>query len=130
MSGKKGMRSGLSRVLPVKFGVDFARTVDGRSLLGRAVRTRLQNLIDDLGGEGTLSHQQRSLCVRAVWLELVLQEEEMRIAEGAGTDPQLHTSLIGSLVSIYRLLGIKRVAREVRLADYLKKGESTTTTNG
>lgn len=108
-------------MLPVKFGVDFARTVDGRSLLDRAVRCRLQNLIDDLGG--TLSHQQRSLCTRAIWLELVLQGEEMKIAEGAGTDTQLHTSLVGSLVSIYRLLGIKRVAREARLSDYLKRGE-------
>jgi len=124
MSGKKGMRSGLSRVLPVKFGVDFVRTVDGRSVLGRAVRCRLENLFDDLGGEGTLSHQQRSLCTRAIWLEFVLQDEEMKIAEGAGTDTQLHTSLIGSLAAIYRLLGIKRVAREARLSDYLRRGES------
>jgi hypothetical protein len=53
----------------------------------------------------------------------MVEHEESRIAEGGGIDGALHTQLLGSLVSIYRLLGIRRVAREAKLADYLKRGE-------
>jgi hypothetical protein len=66
MTGKTGMKSGLMQVLPVRYHVDFATTVDGRSVLGRAVRDRLQALVSDFGGDGGLSHQRRSLCQRAV----------------------------------------------------------------
>jgi len=53
----------------------------------------------------------------------MVEHEEARIGEGEGVDGALHTQLVGSLVSIYRLLGIRRVAREARLSDYLKGGK-------
>jgi hypothetical protein len=65
MSGKTGMKSKLLRTLPVKYHVDFATTVDGRSLLGRAVRDHFNSLVQDLGGTDHLSHQERSMCMRA-----------------------------------------------------------------
>ena len=130
MSGKKGMRSSLKSVLPVKFGTDFAETVDGRSLLGRAVRDRIERLHQDLGGAAHLSFQQLSLCQRVVWLDLLLSNEEARIARGEGVDIPAHTQLVSSLLSVFKTLGIRRVARQAKLADYLRKGEPTTTTNG
>jgi len=94
--------------------------LDGRCRLAREVRTRVQALFADLGGEGAaLSHAQRSLIRRAVWLEMVLEGDELRIGEGEGVDIAPHVALVGSLVSIYKTLGLKRVAREARLKDYL-----------
>ena len=102
----------MKSVLPVKFGVDFVETVDGRSVLGRAVRDHIERLHQDLDGAGHLSFQQLSLCQRVVWLDLLLSNEEARIARGEGVDIQPHVALVGSLLSVYRALGLKRVARE------------------
>jgi hypothetical protein len=125
MAGKKGMRSGLKSVLPVKLGIDFAEQVDGRSLLGRAVRDRLDRLYQDLGGIDALSFQQQALATRAIWLDLLLTNEEAKIARGEGIDIEPHVKLCGSLLSIFRALGLKRVARNARLHDVLKKGKAT-----
>jgi hypothetical protein len=84
--------------------------MDGRTRLGREVRDRLQALVIDLGGDDTLSHAQRSLCRRAVWLELCIEHEETRIAEGGGIDIQPHRQLVGGLLAIYKALGLKRQA--------------------
>jgi hypothetical protein len=73
-------------------------------------------------GDAALSHQQKSLCKRAIWVELMVEDQEARVAAGEGVDGALHTQLVASLTSLYRLLGIRRVARQVGLADYLKKG--------
>ncbi len=93
--------------------------MDGRTRLGREVRDRLQALVIDLGGDDGLSHAQRSLCRRAVWLELCIEHEETRIAEGGGIDIQPHTQLTGALLAIYKALGLKRQCRDVRLHDVL-----------
>jgi hypothetical protein len=121
MPSRPGTRNRLKTTLPVRYGKDFVTLLDGRCRLSREVRERLQALTDDLGGE--LSHQQRSMCKRAIWLELMVEHEEARIGEGGGVDGALHTQLITSLVGIYRLLGVRRVARQTRLSDYLRRGE-------
>lgn len=55
-----------------------------------------------------MSHQQRSVCKRAIWIELMVEHEEARIAEGGGIDGALHTQLTGALLAIYKALGLKR----------------------
>ena len=57
-------------------------------------------------------------------MELLLENEEARIAEGQGIDIAPHVALVSSLLGIYKALGLKRQAREARLSDYLKRGES------
>jgi hypothetical protein len=118
-------RTTLSRVLPVRFQGDFLERVDGRSLLGREVRMRIEGIEADLGGPDALSHAQRSLVRRAVWLELCAEQDETRIAEGGGIDIGPHTQLVNTLVGLYKTLGLKRQAREARLSDYLKRSETT-----
>lgn len=105
---------------PAAYTPDHADRLDGRTKLGRQIRDHFNALATDLGGVDHLSHQQRSLCRRAIWLELLLEHEESRIAEGRGVDITPHTALVGSLLAIYRALGLKRQAREIRLNDYLK----------
>jgi hypothetical protein len=48
------------RTLPAQYGPNFVAMLDGRSRLAREVRNRLHTLMSDLGGEDSLSHQQRS----------------------------------------------------------------------
>jgi hypothetical protein len=121
MAGKKGARSKLLRTLPVRYGQDFAAVMDGRTRLGREVRDRVQALVIDLGGADTLSHAQRSLCRRAIWLELMVEHEETRIADGQGVDVGPHVQLVNSLLQVYRALGLKRREPPAqRLSDYLQ----------
>ena len=123
MPSKPGMRNRLRHTLPTRYGQDFVASLDGRFRLSREVCSRLQALTSDLGGESALSHAQRSLCRRAVWLELLIEHEESRCGEGQGIDIQPHAQLVGSLLAIFKALGLKRQAREAKLSDYLKRGE-------
>lgn len=113
-------KSGLMRVLPVRYRSDFAEVVDGRTLLGRAVRDHFNSLVQDLGGLERLTHQERSLAMRATWLQLMLEHEESRISEGQGVDIGPHVALVNSLLQVYRALGLKRREPPAqRLSDYL-----------
>jgi hypothetical protein len=123
MPSKPGTRNRLKTTLPVRYGQDFVTLLDGRCRLSRTVRARLQALVSDLGGEGGLSHQQKSMCKRAIWIELLVEDQESRVAAGEGVDGALHTQLVTSLLAIFKALGLKRQAREAKLSDYLKRGE-------
>jgi hypothetical protein len=104
----------------MKYAQRWIETIDLRSSLGKEVRARLTEIQSDLGGAEHLSHAQRSLVHRAIWLELVLEQEEQRIAKGEGCDIGPHVQLVGALVGIYKTLGLKRQARDVTLKDVLK----------
>jgi hypothetical protein len=119
------IKTRLRKELPVKFGKNFVEQMDGRSALGKEVRCRIEAIEADLGGPDTLSHAQRSLVEHAVWVDLALSNEECRIARGEGIDIGPHTQLVNTLVGLYKTLGLKRQARQIGLADYLKRGEST-----
>jgi hypothetical protein len=119
MPSKPGMRNRLRHTLPTRYGQDFVASLDGRFRLSREVRRRLEALVSDLGGESALSHAQISLCRRVTWIELMIEHEEARMGEGQGIDIAPHVALVGSLLGLYKTLGIKRVSREARLKDYL-----------
>jgi len=106
-------RPGKNTTLVQHYVPDYAEKMDGRSKLAKAIRERLAGLINDLGGREALSHQQFSLCRRAVWLETLLEHEESRIAQGNGIEIGDHTKLVNSLLAVYRALGLKRQARDI-----------------
>lgn len=56
--------------------------IDGRSVVARELKRRLAELTADLGGEASLSYQQRALCRRAIWLEAHLESMEAAAAQG------------------------------------------------
>lgn len=123
-------RQNLPRTLPVRYRQDFAAVMDGRTRLAREVRDRFNALTQDLGGIDALSHVQQSLCQRAVWLELCIEHEETRIAEGGGIDIAPHTQLVGGLLAIYKALGLKRQARNVTLHDVLTRPQEAVLAKG
>ncbi|MGH8489577.1 MAG: hypothetical protein ACREXS_12120, partial [Gammaproteobacteria bacterium] len=110
-----------ANTLPADYTPDYTDKLDGRTRLGRQIRDKYSALVQDLGGEDHLSHQQRSLCRRSVWLELMLEHEESRIAAGEGINIAPHTQLVNSLLHVYRALGLKRQARDITLHDVLRR---------
>jgi len=116
-------RAGKNTTLMQHYVPDYAEKIDGRSKLAKAIRERTAALTADLGGREALSHQQFSLCRRAVWLETLLDHEESRIAQGDGVDIPDHARLVNSLLAVYRALGLKRQARDITLHDVLRKVE-------
>ena len=85
MPSRPGMRNRLKTTLPMRFGQDFVASLDGRCRLSREVREPAASFDDRLRWGNALSHQQRSMCKRAIWLELMVEHEEARIGEAWGS---------------------------------------------
>ena len=82
MTGKKGMRIRKPTVVPAKFSEHFLAEMDTRCRVARAVKVRLQRLMNDLGGEDNLSYQRRSLVKRIIHLEALIEHAEVKFAKG------------------------------------------------
>src|SRR4029450_6286737 len=78
--GTRTNRKLKAATLPAKFNPNFVDTLDGRSLLARALRQRFQAIAGDLGGECELSALKSSLLERLVWLEAMLSKIESDLA--------------------------------------------------
>lgn len=76
-------------------------------------------LVADLGGQDALSHAQLSVSLsrRAVWLELRIEHEASRIAEGGGSTLVLTRSWSAAWSGSTGCFGLKRQARNVTLRD-------------
>jgi hypothetical protein len=108
--------------VPERFAPGFLQTTDRRYRPARIVAERLQELHEALGGADALSPQQKSLCERVVWLGARLQQLEQEFLAGQGLDAPEYTALVGSLTSVYRLLGLYRKAKPVEtLAGYAQR---------
>lgn len=121
-NGKPKVASRSVRVLapPEKYRPGWLAELDGRVGLTREIRARFDALTDDLGGLDALSYQQRSLCERCLWLEFWLSEQERELASGGEFDAGRWTQGLNSLTGVFRVLGLRRVARELTLADYIR----------
>lgn len=109
---------------PQKFAPNWLDTLDGRTGIAQEMRTRYQNMTDDLGGNDRLSYAQRSLATRALWLEYWMQEQERALATGGEFDVGKWTQAANSLQGILSKLGLERQARDVSLADVMKRRQS------
>jgi hypothetical protein len=122
MSDKPTPKSGKKKVLP-DWSHAFLTTIDGRSELGYALRRRHQALQDHVSGGDpeNLTYPQRSLIRRALWLEARIESDEEGFAIGNPLPPGAHATLLNSLVSIYKLLGIEPKVKSVpTLKDYMR----------
>jgi len=114
-------RDSSARVLatiPDRYTPDFAERLDGRTVIARTIRGRIDSIEADMGGAESLSHARRSLVRRIVWLEAVIEHTEQRLAGGEGIDLGGHTQAINSLLGLYRVVGTERRARRVSAMDY------------
>ena len=122
MAGKVGMQPTKPRSIPEQFAPGFLMATDRRYKPAIIVAQQLAELHETLGGASELTPQKRSLCERAVWLNMRLQQMEQQYLAGQGLDASEYTTLIGSLTSVYRLLGINRQARRLpRALEYAAK---------
>jgi len=104
-----------------KFANGWLDGLDGRLGLARELRQRFETLTNDLGGSGSLSYAQRSLCERALWLEYWLATQERDLANGAEFDVGRWVQAANSLQGIFAKLGLERVAKDVPdLQDWIK----------
>lgn len=100
--------------------------LDGRTNIAQDMRHRYQALTDDLGGDLSLSYQQRSLVKRALWLEFWLQFQENQLAHNGDMDIGKWVQAVNSLQGILAKLGLHRQAKDLPdFATYLKQGKDS-----
>jgi hypothetical protein len=105
--------------IPAKFDPDFIERLSKRYSLARIVQARRDALEAHCGGE--LSYIQRSLVKRTVWLELLTESYEQRVASGQEVDVGALTQLNNTLKGLYKDLGLKPTARPVEsLHEYME----------
>ena len=110
--------------LPPRFEPGFLRNMDRRLALSQRLSAVYETIVDDLGGQDTLSHTKLALVERFVFLEAVLQTWEEKIA----TDPKEAEPLMGkwiqavnSLQGLARYIGLDRAERPmVNLRAYVE----------
>jgi hypothetical protein len=107
-------KSGTPKVAP-----GFLDTLDARTNLAKELRKRWHSITQDLGGEDELSHFQKALVERAVFLEGMLQDMEMEIVKarelgGATVAAELMGrwgSATNTFISLCARLGLERQAK-------------------
>ena len=109
--------------IPNSYTNDWLKNLDGRTALAVEMRQRQQALTDDLGGADRLSYQQRALVDRALFLELHLQQEEIKLATGQEFDAGRWVQSCNALTGIFKTLGLHRVAKQAQdLNSYIRRG--------
>jgi hypothetical protein len=68
------------------------------------MRERFQSLVHDLGGAERLSHAQKSLVERSLWIELWVARQERKLANGVEVDAGEWLQAVSTLRAIYSLL--------------------------
>jgi hypothetical protein len=141
------MMDGKTTQLPAKYRPDFARGMDGRYALPRALKRARATIVADLGGESTLTYLQLSLVDRTVFREAVIadlerqysdaREAEMESLEAGDADDlerartaaKLAADVLAKLdqstnsyLALCARLGLKRRAKTVDLQTYVANG--------
>lgn len=103
--------------IPEKFVPRFWEQQDNRTYIVREIRRRVAELEHDCGAE---SYAQKSLCQRAVFLEMKLETLEIQHAHGTEIEEGVYTQAVNCLSGIYAKLGIKKqVAKTKGLKAYV-----------
>ena len=114
--------------LPAKYKAGFLREFDKRSAVFALLNNSYQEVMDDMGGQDSLSHVQVCMAEKFVFLEFVLQNIEKRIAE----KPKKSSVLIGkwiqglnSLQGLGKTIGLKRQSKKIESLQSYVKGKSS-----
>ena len=128
MPGIVGMKSGKMKSQP-KWSHKWLTHIDARSELGYALKQRLMALEHDVsaGEPDRLTYAQRSLIRRALWLEVRLETDEVKIVTGDPISAGSHSTLLNALTAVYRTLGVEPKAKKVpSLQDYIDQQADST----
>lgn len=126
MSGKQGALSVKAVEIPNCYEENFMMEMDGRTAVARELRDRLHALSADLGGWSSLSYQERSLCRRLIHLERLVEQKELKLAQGGRLDENLYFNAINSLSGLLSKIGLKRRVKILALGDYLAEKAKAT----
>ncbi len=109
----RGVSTKLRASLPDTYRAGWLDKLDKRTKVAKAILQRIASLTSDAGG-GNLSHAKTSLIRRAAFLECICEAHEIKLAAGQEIDVGAYTQSLNSMLGLYRLLGIERIARPVR----------------
>jgi hypothetical protein len=111
--------------LPAKFDPDFIERLSRRYSLARVVQARREALEAHCGGG--LSYIQRSLIKRTIWIELLTESYEQKVASGEEIDVGALTQLNNTLKGLYKDLGLKPALRSIETLHDVMYGDATDT---
>jgi hypothetical protein len=113
----------LLTAVPAKFDPNFIERLNRNYSLAQVVLGRREALEAHLGG--SLSYVQQSLVKRCIWIELLAEVYEQKIANGEEIDVGALTQINNTLKGLYKDIGIKPTARPVeKLRDLYRAPEA------
>lgn len=101
----------LLTAVPAKFDPNFIERLNRNYSLAQVVHDRREALVAHLGG--SLSYVQQSLVKRCIWIELLAEVYEQKIANGEEIDVGALTQINNTLKGLYKDIGIKSTAKPV-----------------
>ena len=120
---RKAKQKMLTSLPTRRFDPDFINRLSRRYSLARIVLDRRDALETHLGGSERLSYVQRSLVKRVIWLELLTERYEQKVANGEEVDVGAISQLGNTLKGFYKDLGVSPTAKPVRkLRDIIEGG--------
>jgi hypothetical protein len=102
--------------LPRTFTPGFLKDFDKRTELYQLLNTAFQQVMSDMGGEGSLSHVQICLAERFTFLEFTLRAIEHKMAHNPKKADDLFSKWIyglNALQGLAKTIGLKRKAKRV-----------------
>ena len=121
MPGKLGMKSQKPAAVPQRYEPGFLKRMDGRTVVARELKARLDELVADLGGPDNLSFQRRALCRRAIHLEARLEDLETKFARGEESGIGHYVIACNSLLGLFKTLGMDRHLKEITLDEFYQE---------
>lgn len=105
---------------PEKISSNWIASLDGRTELAQIMRNNYRALTDHLGGDASLSYQQRALVEQALWLQYWLRQENAKLAAGGELDIGRVTAASNSLQCLLSKLGLQKKVKELTLDDVVE----------
>jgi hypothetical protein len=117
------------QTLPAKYAPGFLQQLDGRTRTFEKLHQAHIEILADVGGEESLSHIQKALIERFVFLEFSLRSIEARIAQDpkkSGHEINRWVTGLNSLLGLGKTIGLERRARKITsLSTYIAKGKES-----
>jgi hypothetical protein len=123
MSGKKGMKSDKSWLVPRRYKGGYLDDLDGRSPDVRGVRYVRACLESDLGGAANISRMESSLVDRSAFLIYLAEEMELAVLRKKPIHVTEYLAVVNSLSGLLSRLGLRRRAKTLSLKDYLSSAK-------